>query len=95
MHLCQIAFSVAKEEPTYTFYRSCFGFEPTGEQPFLRGPIISGLVGLPKVNYGTRLVGDGREFLHVEFNRFKKPKPRPRPEDWRPCDIGIEREKGN
>ena len=91
MHLCQIAFSVPDIEPTYSFYQNCFKLRPSGEMPILRGPIVAGLVGLPKVNYNLRFLTDDQDFLHLEFNRFKNPKPRPSPQDWRPCDIGISR----
>lgn len=91
MHLCQIAFSVAADEPTYSFYRDCFKLKPAGEVPISRGPVVAGLVGLPNVNYNIRFLADNQDFLHLEINRFKNPKPRPHPQDWRPCDIGINR----
>ena len=91
MHLCQIAFSVSDLEPTYSFYQNCFRLKSSGEMPIVRGPIMAGLVGLPKVSYNIRFLADDQDFMHLEFNRFKNPKPRPRPRDWRPCDIGINR----
>ena len=91
MHLCQISFSVPTDEPTYSFYKNCFKLKPSGGLPVICGPIAEGLVGLPKVSYSTRFLATDQDFVQFEFNLFKNPKPRSRPQDWRPCDIGISR----
>ena len=91
MRLIQIAFSIPDVEPTYSFYQHCFKLAPSGETPIIRGPTVSGFMGLTKVNCSFHYLTDDRDFLQLEFIRFKNPKPRPRPQDWRPCDIGISR----
>ena len=91
MHLSQISFSVPDIEPTGSFYQHCFKLAPSGEIPIIRGPMVSGFMGLSKVNCSFRFLKDDQDFLHLEFIRFKNPMPRSRPPDWRPCDIGISR----
>ena len=91
MHLSQIAFSIPDLEPTYSFYKDCFKLAPSGEIPISFGPIVAGLVGLPGVYYNIHFLKTDQDFLHLEINRFKNPKPRPHPDDWQPCDIGINR----
>lgn len=48
-------------------------------------------MGLSKVSMSNRFLVDDRNLIQLELNRFRSPKPRPRPEGWRPCDTGIGR----
>jgi catechol 2,3-dioxygenase-like lactoylglutathione lyase family enzyme len=65
--------------------------KPSGEVPLVRGRMMDGLMGLSKVSMSNRFLVDDRNLIQLELNRFRSPKPRPRPEGWRPCDIGISR----
>ena len=48
-------------------------------------------MGLSKVSMSNRFLVDDRNLIQLELNRFRSPKPRPRPEGWRPHDVGISR----
>jgi catechol 2,3-dioxygenase-like lactoylglutathione lyase family enzyme len=86
--LCQIAFSVSDLRRTHRWYQ-IFGFLPGGGTRLFRGPLASRVQGLPNAASTCWWLVDQQDFFQLELFQFKRPPPRPRPADWRPCDIGY------
>ncbi|MHC4708911.1 MAG: VOC family protein [Planctomycetota bacterium] len=89
LHLAQIAFSVMDLERTHAFYRDLLGFVPAGGTESFRGPLASEVQGLPDAASICWWMVDQREFMQLEMFQFESPPVRPRPDGWRPCDIGY------
>ncbi len=87
--LCQIAMSVMDQPATYAWYQQAFGFIPAGGTDLFRGPIASGIQGVPKASSRCWWLVDQQSQFQLEFFQFKSPQTRPLPKDWRPCDIGY------
>jgi len=89
--VCQVAFSATDLERTHAWYREIFGFLPSGGTRIVRGPLFSRRVGLPKLSTTIRFLVDKQDFFHLEMFRFERPRAKPMPTDWRPCDVGYTR----
>ena len=87
--LCQIAFSVSHLRRTHRWYQEVFGFLPGGGTRLFRGPLASRVQGLPNAASTCWWLVDQQEFFQLEMFQFTSPLVRPRPPDWRPCDIGY------
>ena len=87
--LCQVAFSVTDLRRTHTWYRDVFGFLPAGRTSLNRGPLASLVQGLPRAASTCWWLVDQQEFFQLEIFQFASPPVRPKPVDWRPCDIGY------
>ena len=89
MRLSQIALSAADGERTTRFYQDLIGLKPAGGSRWFRGPFAARVQGVPKASSTCRWLIDGQEFFQIEIFEFHRPRPRDRPIDWRPCDIGY------
>jgi catechol 2,3-dioxygenase-like lactoylglutathione lyase family enzyme len=89
--LCQVAFSVTDLRRTDRWYREMFGFVPAGGTRTFRGPIASRVQGLPGAASTCWWLVDRQDFFQLELFQFERPRARPRPADWRPCDVGYAR----
>lgn len=87
--LCQVAFSVTDLKRTHQWYRDVFGFLPSGGTLLFRGPSASRVQGLSKAASTCWWLVDQQDFFQLEMFKFKHPKAKPLPENWRPCDIGY------
>lgn len=87
--LCQVAFSVTDLRRTHAWYRELFGFLPGGGTRLFRGPLASRVQGLPGAASTCWWLVDQQDFFQLEMFQFTNPPVRPRPADWRPCDIGY------
>lgn len=66
-----------------------FGFLPGGGTRLFRGPLASRVQGLPAAASTCWWLVDQQEFFQLEMFQFASPPVRPKPVDWRPCDIGY------
>jgi len=87
--LCQVAFSVTDLRRTRAWYRDVFGFVPAGGTRLFRGPLASRVQGLPRAASSCRWLIDQQEFFQLEMFQFTSPPVRPKPVEWRPCDVGY------
>jgi catechol 2,3-dioxygenase-like lactoylglutathione lyase family enzyme/uncharacterized protein YndB with AHSA1/START domain len=87
--LCQVAFSVTDLRRTHAWYRDMFGFLPSGGTRLFRGPLTSRVQGLPNAASTCWWMVDQQDFFQLEMFQFSSPLARPRPADWRPCDVGY------
>jgi len=87
--LCQVAFSVSDLRRTQAWYREAFGFVAGGGTRLFRGPLASRVQGLPGAASSCWWLVDQQEFFQLEMFQFTSPPVRPKPTDWRPCDIGY------
>jgi len=87
--LCQVAFSVTDLRRTHAWYRDVFGFLPAGGTRLFRSPLASRVQGLPRAASTCWWLIDQQEFFQLEMFQFSSPHVRPKPADWRPCDVGY------
>jgi catechol 2,3-dioxygenase-like lactoylglutathione lyase family enzyme len=86
----QIAFSVPDIGKQIQFYQDVLGFHLTKNQR-VEHELARKLLGMPDASLQLAWMIGRQDFLQLEFFSFNKPLPRPRPEKWRPCDIGYTR----
>lgn len=87
MSLCQIAMSATDSARTCRWYRSTFGYLPSGGATFA-GEDVSAIQGLPDVDTAVRWLVDQQEFFQLEVFEYTNPRPRPRGGRG-PRDIGY------
>jgi catechol 2,3-dioxygenase-like lactoylglutathione lyase family enzyme len=76
---------------SHWWYRRALGFLAGGERRSREGEMFAAVPGLPDAAFDVWcLVGRG-SFLQIEMFEFGRPRMRPRPAAWRPCDIGYAR----
>jgi len=89
-HLCQVGFSCLNARQLREWYRACFGMVRSGGIlgfPPMPTDRIQGIRPNP-VEKVSWLV-ERQHFFQLEFFQFYRPRSRPRPADWRVCDIGY------
>ncbi len=88
--LVQIAISVADVQRSQRWYRDIFGYQESGGTymfiPLFGSHKVQGVPGATSVCWWLM---DQQEFFQIELFQFSRPKPRPLPDGWRPCDIGY------
>lgn len=88
--LNQVAMSVRSVQHTQRWYRDVFGFVEGGGTPaFIPQLGAADVQGVPEATSECWWLLDAQEFFQIELFEFRKPTPRPLPDDWRPCDIGY------
>ena len=90
MRISQIAVSVTDLRRTQRWYRDVLGLTPAGgTNLFAIGPLPARVQGLPRASSTCWWLLDGQEDFQLELFEFRRPKARPQPAGWRPCDIGY------
>jgi catechol 2,3-dioxygenase-like lactoylglutathione lyase family enzyme len=90
--LNQVAFSVADLRTTERWFREAFGFLPAGGSRWMmRGPLAATVQGLPRAASTCWWLVGRNPWFQLEFFQFERPRARPLPGDYRPCDIGYSR----
>ncbi len=89
MRLSQIAVSVADVRLTQRWYRDVLGLEPAGGTNLFAGPLASMVQGVPRAASTCWWLVDRQDLFQIELFEFRSPLVRPKPQDWRPCDIGY------
>ncbi len=88
--LNQVALSVRSVQLSQRWYRDIFGFVEGGGTSAFIPPLGSADVqGVPGATSECWWLLDAQDFFQIELFEFRKPTPRPLPEDWRPVDIGY------
>lgn len=86
----QIAISVKSVQHTQRWYRDIFGFvEAGGTGAFIPMLGSADVQGVPGATSECWWLNDSQDFFQIELFEFRKPPPKPLPDDWRPCDIGY------
>jgi catechol 2,3-dioxygenase-like lactoylglutathione lyase family enzyme len=89
-HICQVAFCAVNAANLRDWYQSAFGMVKAGKifsSPPMPTDRIQGISPNP-IETVSWLV-DQQDYFQLEFFQFYRPKSKPRPIDWRPCDIGY------
>jgi short-subunit dehydrogenase/catechol 2,3-dioxygenase-like lactoylglutathione lyase family enzyme len=89
MRLSQIAISAGDLRGTQRWYREVLGLAPAGGTNLFAGPLASMVQGLPRAASTCWWLVDRQDAFQIELFEFRSPLVRPRPSDWRPCDIGY------
>ena len=90
MRLVQIAVSVTDLRRTQSWYRDVLGLTPAGgTNLFAIGRLPGRVQGLPRASSTCWWLLDGQDDFQIDLFEFRRPKARPRPAGWRPCDIGY------
>jgi catechol 2,3-dioxygenase-like lactoylglutathione lyase family enzyme len=89
-HICQVAICGLNASQLRDWYAEVFGMVKGGKifsSPPLSTDQIQGISPNP-VETVSWLV-DRQDYFQLEFFQFYRPRSKPRPLDWRPCDIGY------
>lgn len=89
MQCCQIALSTMDLVRSRWWYQQSLGFVPVGEARHREGQIYADVPGLPEASFDVACVVGRQTFAQIEMFEFARPRMRPRPATWRPCDIGY------
>ncbi|CAN5117361.1 hypothetical protein BH09PSE3_BH09PSE3_26700 [soil metagenome] len=87
--LGQFAMSVVDLRRTHQWYQDVLGFLPAGGTEDFRGPAAETVMGVPGAETSCWWLIDRQSQFQLELFQFKQPAVRPKPVDWRPCDIGY------
>lgn len=87
--LSQIAMSVTDLRRTHQWYQDVLGFVPAGGTELFKGWAAERVQGVPGSNSTCWWLVDRQDFFQLELFEFHRPRVRPLPKDWRPCDIGY------
>ena len=87
-HICQVAFSALDGPALREWYARVFGLVKSGKVIFFP-PGTSNIQGIPGAWEKCSWLIDAQDYFQLEFFQFLKPRSRPRPVNWRPCDIGY------
>ena len=89
-HICQVAFTAINAAELRDWYHHCFGMVKCGKivsVPPMPTYRIQGIRPNPAETVSWLI--DRQDYFQLEFFQFYRPRPRLRPFDWRPCDIGY------
>jgi catechol 2,3-dioxygenase-like lactoylglutathione lyase family enzyme len=89
-HICQIAFTSINAAQLRDWYAHCFGLVKCGKIfgfPPMPTDHIQGVK--PNPAESAQWLIDQQDYFQLEFFNYYRPRPRLRPADWRPCDIGY------
>ena len=86
--LGQVAFSVRDLRITSMWYEEVLGYRQAGRGDF-SGEMVENVTGVAGADLAARWLIDQQERFQLELFQVKAPPARPRPADWRPCDIGY------
>ena len=89
-HISQIAFCALNAANLRDWYQSAFGMVKSGQilsAPPMQTDRIQGISPNPieKISW----LVDQQDYFQLEFFQYYRPKSKPKPVDWRPCDIGY------
>ena len=88
--ICQVAFCALNAANLRDWYQGEFGMVKAGKifsAPPMPTDRIQGVSPNP-IETVSWLV-DQQDYFQLEFFQFYRPRSKPRPIDWRPCDIGY------
>jgi hypothetical protein len=89
-HISQVAFCALNAANLRDWYQSAFGMVKSGQilsAPPMQTDRIQGISPNPieKISW----LVDQQDYFQLEFFQYYRPKSKPKPVDWRPCDIGY------
>ena len=87
-HICQVAFSALDGPALRDWYARVFGLVKSGKVIFFP-PGTSNIQGIHGAWEKCSWLIDAQDYFQLEFFQFLTPRSRPRPANWRPCDIGY------
>lgn len=89
-HVCQVALCALNAANLRDWYQCSFGMVKGGKI-FSVAPMptdrIQGIS--PNPTESVSWLVDQQDYFQLEFFQFYRPRSKPRPIDWRPCDIGY------
>lgn len=89
-HICQVAICGHNAARLRDWYRDAFGMVRSGKivsAPPMPTDRIQGISPNPAETVSWLV--DRQDYFQLEFFQFHRPRSKPRPADWRPCDIGY------
>ena len=89
MPLCQIAMSATHLLRTHHWYQRALGFLSAGHRRHRDIPGHAAVSDLPESSFDVWCLVDQQQWFQFEIFEFERPRMRPMPSDWRPCDMGY------
>jgi short-subunit dehydrogenase/catechol 2,3-dioxygenase-like lactoylglutathione lyase family enzyme len=89
MRLAQIALSVKDLRRAHNWYQKVLGLVPAGGTNLFAGPLAAMVQGVPRAASTCWWLVDRQDMFQIELFEFRSPLIRPRPDGWRPCDVGY------
>jgi catechol 2,3-dioxygenase-like lactoylglutathione lyase family enzyme len=89
-HICQVAINALNAAILRDWYRDAFGMVKSGKiisVPPMPTDRIQGVAPNPAETVSWLV--DQQDYFQLEFFNFYRPRSKPRPAGWRPCDIGY------
>lgn len=89
-HICQVALCALNAANLREWYQRCFGMIKAGKifsMPPMATDRIQGIS--PNPTESVSWLVDQQDYFQLEFFQFYRPRSKPRPSAWRPCDIGY------
>jgi catechol 2,3-dioxygenase-like lactoylglutathione lyase family enzyme len=87
-HVCQVAITALDGQALREWYVRVFGLVRSGKMLFFP-PSTTRVQGIPGAWEKVSWALDQQDYFQLEIFQFLAPRTRPRPRDWRPCDIGY------
>jgi len=87
-HICQVALAARNAAALRQWYVDVFGLAPSGWIAFFP-PGTTRVQGIPGAWEKLYWAVDAQDYFQLEFFQFWRPRSRPKPPEWRPCDIGY------
>lgn len=89
MPLCQVAISAMHLRRTHHWYRRALGFTAAGPVRHREVPGPAPVSDLPESSFDVWCLADQQDTFQIEMFEFDRPRMRPLPASWRPCDVGY------
>ena len=89
-HIAQVAICALNAGHLRDWYQSAFGMVKAGKifsTPPMNTDRIQGI--FPNPTESVSWLVDQQDYFQLEFFQFYRPKSQPKPDAWRPCDIGY------
>ncbi len=87
-HVCQVAITALDGHALREWYVEVFGLAKSGKLLFFP-PSTTRVQGIPGAWEKVSWAVDRQDYFQLEIFQFLTPRTRPKPRDWRPCDIGY------